>query len=63
MFFIACSENKSDIKYTKHVTTNYAKESDRYQIYVEIIDGCEYIICDGLYGLSIIHKANCKNNH
>lgn len=25
MFFTACLEKKSYVKYTKHVTTNYAK--------------------------------------
>ena len=26
------------------------------------IDGCDYILCDGIEGVSIIHKQNCKNH-
>ena len=26
------------------------------------IDGCDYILCDGIESVSIIHKQNCKNH-
>ena len=26
------------------------------------IEGCDYILCDGIESVSIIHKQNCKNH-
>lgn len=33
-----------------------------YTINVETVDSCEYLILNGTYGRSIIHKENCKNH-
>lgn len=33
-----------------------------YSISVEVVDSCEYVILDGTYGRSIIHKENCSNH-
>lgn len=33
-----------------------------YNFYIKKIDGCEYIILQGGYGPSILHKQNCKNH-
>ena len=26
------------------------------------IDHCEYVYCEVVYGVAIVHKANCKNH-
>ena len=37
---------------------------DKFGLVVEVIkiDGCDYILCDGIESVSIIHKQNCKNH-
>lgn len=63
ILFIGCSKQNNDPEFTKHISINYAKESEQYEIFIEKIDGCEYIVLDGTYGRSIIHKQNCKNHN
>ena len=38
--------------------------SHKVSLTIEVIkiDGCDYILCDGVESVSIIHKQNCKNH-
>lgn len=50
----------------REANTNKVKVEDstipsHYNFYVKTIDSCEYIILQGSYAPSILHKANCKN--
>lgn len=52
MTLIGCDEHK-DAKI----------RNQSYYIYIEEIDGCEYIVGRASKGgLSIVHKQNCKNH-
>ena len=31
-------------------------------ISVQTIDSCEYVYCESVHGVSIVHKSNCKNH-
>lgn len=33
-----------------------------YDFYIKEIDSCEYIILQGSYAPTMLHKANCKNH-
>lgn len=56
---VGCSEER---KSTKINSKLMAINPLSYEIYLEVIDGCEYLVMDGSYAGGIIHKENCKNH-
>lgn len=54
-------------KEVRKTETNKVKVQDSaipsyYSFYVKKIDSCEYIILQGSYAPTMLHKANCKNH-
>lgn len=65
MMLTGCSAESDETKdkYTGGRTeyTGGVYSEFSYAIDVQTVDSCEYIICYGSKGRTIIHKANCKN--
>lgn len=59
-FLVSCKPSAE--KTTESNDSPIVVNNTRYSIMVEKVDSCEYIVLDGTYGRSIIHKANCKNH-
>lgn len=54
---------------SKEEAARQGKESSGIKYYdtprgisVQKVDGCEYVYCEVVYGVAIVHKQNCKNH-
>ena len=57
---VSCEKNKN--KKDINEAPNEKQIPSNYNFYIKKIDGCEYIILQGAYAPSILHKENCSNH-
>ena len=58
----SCDKANDSVIPPKNNSRVVREEFHNLTIEVIKIDGCDYILCDGIESVSIIHKQNCKNH-